>query len=141
MTTTMTTTPMTPVKPNPAITALRWLAFLPAAFVGGFLGTVVAHWTAWFFWSIEPSRAEVFFRTIFEGAAFGAVFVFVGVKTAPKFSKPLAIMLGALGALISGAFGLTALEGQHWLVAVSFISGAATAIFMSVVAVRENGFH
>jgi hypothetical protein len=135
------TTPISPVAPNPAVTALRWLVFLPAAIVAGFLGSIAAHWIAWFFWSLDPSRAEILMRTVFEGIAFGAAFVFVGVKTAPKFSKPLAVFLGAAGALIAGGFGLVALEGQQWLAAVAFVAGAASSIFMSVVAVREGGFN
>lgn len=135
------TTPIAPVQPNPLVTVRRWLASLPAAIAAGFLGSIAAHWVAWFFWSMDPSRAEILIRTVFEGGAFGAAFVFVGVKTAPKFSKPLAIFLGASGALIAGAFGLVALEGQQWLALVAFVAGAATSIFMSVVAVREGGFN
>jgi hypothetical protein len=128
-----------PKRQNIASTILRWLLFLPAAIVGGYMGSFVAHWVAYLFWSIDPSRIEIIMEATFEGGAFGFIFVYVGIKTAPKFSTPLAIILGVLGAVICGATSLLAIHGGEWLPAVSTAAGAVTSIVTCISAVSSRG--
>lgn len=72
--------------------------------------------------------------------AFGAAFVYAGIKTAPKFSAALAVVLGTLGAMISSLLMLSALSGHNWAGSVTAAAGAVSAVATCVAAIKEGGF-
>lgn len=129
-----------PRKPSAGVAALRWLAFLPAALVGALIASVISHFFFWFFWSISPSRAEIVLQELLEGASFGAAFVFVGVHTAPRFSVPLCVVMGTLGALLSVLLTLDALGRRDWAGGLTAAAGAVASVVTASYAVQNRGF-
>jgi hypothetical protein len=103
------------------IVVARWIAFLPAAFLGGWLAWVLVAWGNRITMSmtgVDSSGllARVFIEFI-SHAALGAAFVYSGAKVAPTHRKPVAYGLTAVGLLMAGALLLTAaLSATYWAI-------------------------
>jgi len=88
--------------PHPVIKeTTRWIFFLPAAIVAMVLASYATYGVTWLFWSVDPSRAEIFMRTAAQGLAQGAAFVFVGATVAPRAHRHVAFSLAGAQTVVT----------------------------------------
>jgi len=104
-----------------ATVILRWIAFLPAAFLAGWLVWVVVAWGNRLTMGMTGVDSSGFIARAFiefiSHAALGAAFVYFGARVAPSHKKPVAYGLTAMGFLMAGGLAVTAvLAANYWSV-------------------------
>lgn len=122
-----------------AVVVLRWIALIPAAFLGGWLAWIVVAWGNRITMSmsgVDPSGflARAFIEFI-SHCALGAAFIYFGARVAPSRRKVVAYGLTAVGLLMAGGLVLTAvLSSTYW----SVWAGLSLAVGLVVAAFAVN---
>jgi hypothetical protein len=118
------------------IVVLRWIAFLPAAFLGGWLAWIVVAWGNRITMGMTGVDSSSFLARVFiefiSHAALGAAFVYLGARVAPTHKKPVAYGLTAVGLLMAGGLLATAvMSATYWSVwaGLSMAAGLVGAAF------------
>jgi hypothetical protein len=128
------------------VTALRWLAILPASTIAAWL----AYYLMTFAWNISLSMQGIDLNNFLvhscnlaaSGLAMGGAFVYVGAYVAPSYKLPTAIALAVIAVLLmcaTIALGLYVGSPDYWALwqAICIAVGAGTAGF----AITTEGLH
>lgn len=117
---------------------LRWIVFLPAAGIAGFLAYnivwYVQSFTTWIFVG-SGTVVEIYFVRFFSYLCMGMATVYVACFVAPSFKKGIAVVMGGLILILSGATMFYALSVPEYLGIVDSVAmdlgaiGIATAIY------------
>lgn len=119
-------------RPKKSRTTLRWLAFLPAAIAGLFVGWIAANL---FFglqnWLIGIERDSGWAKInyyIFSSAISSVLAVYWGTRVAPSGRKVVALVLGGLMIVLSTLGATGAIMSQEPDLFWSILSSASSAI-------------
>lgn len=117
---------------------LRWIVFLPAAAIAGFLVYNIVWYmqsfTTWVFVGSGP-MADIYFIRFFSYLCMGIATVYVACLVAPSSKKSIAVIMGGLVLILSGATMFYALSVPEYLGVLDSIAmdlgaiGIATAIY------------
>lgn len=108
------------------VITLRWLGFLPGAFLGAWLA-----WLLIFFgnklsmWMMGINSDGFLFKLFIEvmsSGAMGAAFVYAGSRIAPANRKVVAYGLTVVAVLIAGFLAFPAIVQQNWWAVIGVIA-------------------
>ncbi len=127
------------------IEVMRWVAMLPAAF----LGAIVVYWIAKLIMWLsdrfgdeglfgEDSMVYYVWRELFSSTASGAAFVFCGTLTAPRGRVVVAIVLAGLILFLAGATSLASAFSREWMGLVYWAFLTLGSIVCAVWLVRSK---
>jgi len=93
---------------NKLIVILRWIVFIPGAFLGAWVGWIMISFAgriSMLYFGGDPDSfiSQLYFNTA-GNLAMGAAFVYVGSIIAPKMRKTIAYILSVLGLVSGGGF-------------------------------------
>lgn len=119
------------------ITAFRWLAFIPGAFIAGLLSYLLIFYSNKLSMRMMGIDTEGFINTTIlvalSGAAQGTSFVYAGARIAPSNRKAVSYGLAVFAILIAGFMAFPAIAQQNWSALVGCIAmagGAGTLIYL-----------
>jgi len=114
--------PISQTSPEPSQTniVIRWIAFVPAAFlgciIGRFLIVIINRWGMSDY--LEPG--SFMWRVVdqyLSGLMFGAIFVYVGSYVAPMHKKAVAVFCAGFVLVLAGFLLFPSiLVGQYWAI-------------------------
>lgn len=93
---------------------LRWVAFLPAAFVGSAVGGLGVKLITYLTFPINPSRAEIFIADAIQSVAYGVGFVLAGTYIAPSSHRIVAFVLCGIAICIASILVVFAVFNTEW---------------------------
>lgn len=120
------------------IAALRWLGFLPGAFLCAWLACSLIFFGNNLFASmIGINPGDFLFRLFiiaWSNGVMGATFVYAGARIAPDSRKVVAYVLALIAVLIAGFIAFPVIAQQNWWAIVEIIamSGGAGVIAYQV---------
>lgn len=126
---------------------LRWVAFLPLAFLSAYLAWVAVAFVNGLIIGLHPAiDSDSFLSRIFidytSQAIMGIAFVYVGTTIAPSYRKIVAYALGTLGIFLAGIAFFSAISiNYYWGVwgVLAFMVGIVFGTFASVSMASEQG--
>ena len=125
------------MSPQPAwVVALRWTAFLPAAFAGAWLVWILvvllSRWSLAWAGVESGSFFDQLFQTTTAHAVLGFAFVVIGAKVAPGHRRVVVFVLAGVSVLLCGALLLLAIIVRDgWAIAGAIFTtlGAGGALY------------
>lgn len=126
---------------NKGLIVLRWIGFLPGAFLAAWLAYLLIFWgNKLSMWSmgINPnSFIDKLFIEVMSNGGMGAAFVYAGSRIVPSNRKVVAYVLSVVAILIAGFLAFPAIAQQNWWAVVGVIAMATGAAFV-VYSVTEG---
>lgn len=120
-------------------TILRWIVFLPAAGIAGFLAFYIVWYiqsfTTWIFVG-SGTFVEIYFVRFISYICLGVVTVYVACFIAPSFKKGIAVAMGGLVLILSGAAMFYALSAPEYLWIIDSIGMGLGALGTAMRLVR-----
>lgn len=105
-------------QPSRAVVALRWIAMLPAAALGGMLAwwlIVTLNRISMPFAGVNPdSLLASIFILVSSSTVFGGAFVYIAAYVAPSHEKQVAMIFAGLLILLAGAALFASILTRDW---------------------------
>ncbi|MEI6861395.1 MAG: hypothetical protein WCL04_04000 [Verrucomicrobiota bacterium] len=120
---------------------LRWISFLPAAFLSAYAVLPVfafLHWHHQFIWGHDEGIADKIYVIAFQSFSVGYAFVFTGHLVAPSHKAKVAIALGSLGLILCGLSLVKPLNNWGWENFLSVLITAAAIAISVLIRLKES---
>ena len=113
------------------VIALRWLGFLPGAFLCAWLAWLFIYFgnklTMWMVGIDSEGFLSNLFIEVMSSGAMGAAFVYAGSRISPASRKVVAYVLSVVVVLIAGFLSFPAIDQQNWWAVLGVIAMAGGA--------------
>jgi len=113
------------------VIALRWLGFIPGAFLGAWLAWLLIFFGNKLTMGMMGINSDGFITKLFielmSNGVMGAAFVYAGSRIAPTNRKVVAYVLAVVAVLIAGFLAFPAFAQQNWWAVVGVIAMAGGA--------------
>jgi hypothetical protein len=125
--------------------ALRWIAFLPAAFVGAWVTwivvSVLSRWSLGYAGVESGSFLDTVFQTTSAHAIMGGAFVVIGTKIAPPGQRRIVVyVLAGVAVLACGMLLVPAIMTRNWWSVIGAVFTALGAGGVLYAVHHDEGF-